>query len=208
MTREMEQSMVSKKQWTLVGAVAMVAALVSGCGSASPGAAAVVGDDRISERQLTEKVEQVLQAQGRPVDSSSEALVVTTLDRMITTSLVEQFAEQEDVEVTQGELDATLAQYAEATGGQEAFEELLLQQDLAPESIEDLFRVNILAQKLGMELDPMGSPEAQSTAVLAAVAEFSQEVGTTVSPRYGSWDAATLSIGATGNDLSVPGSSS
>jgi hypothetical protein len=204
----MEQSMVSKKQWTLVGAVAMVAALVSGCGSASPGAAAVVGDDRISERQLTEKVEQVLQAQGRPVDSSSEALVVTTLDRMITTSLVEQFAEQEDVEVTQGELDATLAQYAEATGGQEAFEELLLQQDLAPESIEDLFRVNILAQKLGMELDPMGSPEAQSTAVLAAVAEFSQEVGTTVSPRYGSWDAATLSIGATGNDLSVPGSSS
>lgn len=200
--------MVSKKQWTLVGAVAMVAALVSGCGSASPGAAAVVGDDRISERQLTEKVEQVLQAQGRPVDSSSEALVVTTLDRMITTSLVEQFAEQEDVEVTQGELDATLAQYAEATGGQEAFEELLLQQDLAPESIEDLFRVNILAQKLGMELDPMGSPEAQSTAVLAAVAEFSQEVGTTVSPRYGSWDAATLSIGATGNDLSVPGSSS
>jgi hypothetical protein len=204
----MEQSMVSKKQWTLVGAVAMVAALVSGCGSASPGAAAVVGDDRISERQLTEKVEQVLQAQGRPVDSSSEALVVTTLDRMITTSLVEQFAEQEDVEVTQGELDATLAQYAEATGGQEAFEELLLQQDLAPESIEDLFRVNILAQKLGMELDPMGSPEAQSTAVLAAVAEFSQEVGTTVSPRYGSWDATTLSIGATGNDLSVPGSSS
>ena len=200
--------MVSKKQWTLVGAVAMVAALVSGCGSASPGAAAVVGDDRISERQLTEKVEQVLQAQGRPVDSSSEALVVTTLDRMITTSLVEQFAEQEDVEVTQGELDATLAQYAEATGGQEAFEELLLQQDLAPESIEDLFRVNILAQKLGMELDPMGSPEAQSTAVLAAVAEFSQEVGTTVSPRYGSWDATTLSIGATGNDLSVPGSSS
>jgi hypothetical protein len=204
----MEQSMVSNKQWTLVGAVAMVAALVSGCGSASPGAAAVVGDDRISERQLTQKVEQVLQAQGRPVDSSSEALVVTTLDRMITTSLVDQFAAQENVEVTQGELDATLANYAEATGGQEAFEELLLEQDLAPDSIKDLFRVNILAQKLGMELDPMGSPEAQSTAVLVAVAEFSQEVGTTVSPRYGSWDAATLSIGATGNDLSVPGSNS
>ena len=196
------------KKWTVVSASLLAVAALSGCGSASPGAAAVVGDDRISESELTEKVEQVLRAQGRPVDSASEALVVTTLDRMITTSLVEQLAEQQGVEVTQGELDATLANYAEATGGQEAFEELLIQQDLAPESIEDLFRVNILAQKLGMELDPMGSPEAQSSAVLTAVAEFSEEVGTSVSPRYGTWDGATLTLGAIANDLSIPGSSS
>lgn len=196
------------KKWTIVGAGVLAVAALSGCGSASPGAAAVVGDDRISESELTEQVEQVLRAQGRPLDSASEALVVTTLDRMITTSLVEQFAQQQGVEVTQGELDATLANYAEATGGQEAFEELLIQQDLAPESIDGLFRVNILAQKLGMELDPMGSPEAQSSAVLAAVAEFSEEVGTSVSPRYGTWDGATLTVGTIANDLSVPGSSS
>ena len=196
------------KKWTIVGAGVLAVAALSGCGSAAPGAAAVVGDDRISESELTENVKQVLRAQGRPVDSASEALVVTTLDRMITTSLVEQLAEQQGVEVTQGELDATLANYAEATGGQEAFEELLIQQDLAPESIEDLFRVNILAQKLGMELDPMGSPEAQSSAVLTAVAEFSEEVGTSVSPRYGTWDGATLTLGAIANDLSIPGSSS
>jgi hypothetical protein len=196
------------RKWTIVGASVLAVAALSGCGSASPGAAAVVGDDRISESELTEQVEQVLRAQGRPLDSASEALVVTTLDRMITTSLVKQFAQQQGVEVTQGELDATLANYAEATGGQEAFEELLIQQDLAPESIEGLFRVNILAQKLGMELDPMGSPEAQSSAVLAAVAQFSEEVGTSVSPRYGTWDGATLTVGATANDLSVPGSSS
>lgn len=204
----MEQQMSSRKLWTLAGATVMVAAILSGCGSAVPGAAAVVGDDRISERELTDKVEQVLRAQGRPVDSASEALVVTTLDRMITTSLVNQLAGQEGIEVSQGELDATLANYAEATGGQEAFEELLLQQDLAPDSIEDLFRVNILVQKLGMELDPTGSPESQSTAVLAAVSQFSEEVGTSVSPRYGTWDGATLTVGAVANDLSVPGSSS
>lgn len=206
--REMEQQMSSNKKWALAGVAGIVAVVVSGCGSAVPGAAAMVGDDRISERELTEKVEQVLRAQGRPVDSASEALVVTTLDRMITTSLVEQIAEQEGVEVTQGELDATLANYAEATGGQEAFEELLIQQDLAPESIEDLFRVNILAQKLGMELDPMGSPEAQSSAVLAAVSQFSDDVGTSVSPRYGTWDGASLTVGAIANDLSIPGNNS
>lgn len=198
--------MSSRKRWVIVGTLAAVAVLVSGCGSASPGAAAVVGKDRISERELTEGVEQVLRAQGRPSDSASEALVVTTLNRLITTSLIDQLAEIEGVEVTQGELDATVASYIDATGGREAFEEILIQQDLAPETIDDLFRVNILAQKLGVQLDPMGSPESQSSVVFVEVSELSQEIGTSVSPRYGTWDAAMLSIGALDNDLSIPGS--
>ena len=200
--------MKSKRKWAIVGAAALVAVVTSGCGSAAPGAAAVVGDERISERELDERVEQVLLAQGRPVDSASEALVVTTLDRMITTSLVEQFASREGVEVTQGELDAVVASYVEGSGGREAFEELLLQQDLAPEGIEDLFRVNILAQKLGVELDPAGSPESQTLAVLNAVSAFSADIGTRVSPRYGTWDPSELTIGAVADDLSIPGTSS
>ena len=204
----MEEQMTSKSKWTIVGAAVMVAVVTSGCGSAAPGAAAVVGDERISERELGERVEQVLRAQGRPVDSASEALVVTTLDRMITTSLVEQFASLEGVEVTQGELDAVVANYAEGSGGREAFEELLLQEDLAPEGIEDLFRVNILAQKLGAELDPAGSPESQTLAVLTAVSAFSADIGTRVSPRYGTWDPSELTIGALPDDLSIPGTSS
>ena len=200
--------MKSKRKWAIAGAAVMVAVVATGCGSAVPGAAAVVGDERISERELGERVEQVLRAQGRPVDSASEALVVTTLDRMITTSLVEQLADREGVEVTQGELDATVASYVEASGGREAFEELLLQQDLAPEGIEDLFMVNILAQKIGVVLDPAGSQESQTLAVLNAVSAFSADIGTRVSPRYGTWDPSELTIGAVANDLSIPGTSS
>ncbi|MGA0208775.1 MAG: SurA N-terminal domain-containing protein [Candidatus Nanopelagicales bacterium] len=197
--------MSSTSKWTRAAVATVAALLVTGCGTAAPGAAAIVGSERISERDLTQKVEQVLRAQGRPVDSASEALVVTTLDRLITTSLVEQFAQQEGVGVTQGELDATIAGYVESIGGQQAFDAALLQQDITPESIPDLFRVNLLAQKLGLALEPMGSPEAQSTAVVIAVAEFSEEVGTSVSPRYGTWDPMNVSIAAIPNDLSIPG---
>ncbi len=200
--------MKRKGMWAIAGATVAIALMVSGCGSAAPGAAAVVGEDRISEGELNDRVEQVLRAQGRPVDTASEALVVTTLDRMITTSLVEQLATREGVEVTQGELDATIANYAEASGGEAAFEQLLLEQDLAPEGIEDLFRVNILAQKLGVELDPTGSPESQTVAILDAVTEFSSDIGTRVSPRYGTWNPTDLTIGAVANDLSIPGTSS
>ena len=200
--------MKRKGTWVIAGASVVLALGLSGCGSASPGAAAVVGDVRISESDLNERVEQVLRAQSRPMDTASEALVVTTLDRMITTSLVEQLASREGVSVTQGELDATIANYAEAAGGQAAFEQILLEQDLAIEGVEDLFRVNILAQKLGFELDPTGSPEAQTLAVLTAVSEFSTAIGTKVSPRYGTWNPAELTIGAVANDLSIPGTAS
>ena len=57
--------MTIKRTWSLAGAAAIIALVASGCGSALPGAAAVVGDQRISERELTEQVEQVLRAQGR-----------------------------------------------------------------------------------------------------------------------------------------------
>ena len=142
----------------VLAAVAASVLVLSGCASATPGAAAVVGNERISERDLTEQVEQVLRAQGRPVDSASEALVVTTLDRMITTQLVEQLAAENEVVVTQGELDATIANYVEASGGREAFQNTLLAQDLAPDDIDELFRVNLLAQKMGVLFDPSGTP--------------------------------------------------
>ena len=195
---------MGSRRRAMIAGLAAAGLLVTGCGDVSPGAAAVVGDDRISESELTEQVEQVLIAQGRPVHSSSQALVVTTLDRMITTSLVEQLAEREGVEVTRGELDATLATYAEASGGQDAFEETLLQQDLAPDDIPEIILVNILAQKLGFALDPQGSPESQSAAIFNAVTEFSQEVGTEVSPRYGTWDAVSLAVAGAPDDLSTP----
>ena len=188
----------------MVAAVAASVLVLSGCASATPGAAAVGGNERISERDLTEQVEQVLRAQGRPGDSTSEALVVTTLDRMITTQLVEQLAAENEVVVTQGELDATIANYVEASGGREAFQNTLLAQDLAPDDIDELFRVNLLAQKMGVLFDPSGTPETQSSAIFAAVAAYSEEVGTTVSRRYGQWVPASLLVGPPPNDLSVP----
>jgi hypothetical protein len=200
----MDRPMVNSRKLGLAGAALTVALVSSGCASATPGAAAIVGDTRITERQLTSQVEQVLKAQGRPVDSASEALVVTTLDRMITALLVEQIAEEQGITITQGELDATIANYAEASGGRQAFEDALLAQDLAPDDIEELFRVNILAQKMGMILDPGGTPDSQSASIFAAVAAYSEEVGTEVSPRYGSWDPAGLVVGPPPNDLSAP----
>lgn len=196
--------MSRKRAAAIAGAAAAIGLVLGGCGNASPGAAAVVGNERISERELTTQVQEVLRAQGRSVDASSQALVATTLDRMITTSLIDQLAASEGFEVSQGELDATLAMYEEASGGKEALEQALLGQDLAPDDIPEIIRVNILAQKIGAALDPAGNAETQSAAVFQAVTAYSNDVGTSVSPRYGTWDPASLAVAGTPDDLSIP----
>ena len=192
------------RTWTVAAAALIVATVTTGCGSVAPGAAAIVGDERISERELTEQVQSVLRAQGRPVDSSAPSVVGVTLSQMVTGTLVEQYAEREGITVTQGEIDAAVANLAAAAGGSEALVQSLLQQDLAPDQLESLLRVNLLVQKIGQALDPAGTPETQSTAVFAAVVEFSSEVGTRVNPRYGTWDATSLLIGPASDDLSIP----
>ena len=196
--------MSSTRTWTMAAAALLVAVVASGCGSVAPGAAAIVGDDRISESDLTEQVQAVLRAQGRPVDSSAESIVDTTINQLVTASLVEQFAEREGIEVTQGEIDATVASVVAASGGEEALEQSLLQQDLAPDQLESLLRVNLLVQKIGQALDPAGTPESQSSAVFLAIVAFSDEVGTQVNPRYGTWDAMNLAVGPAADDLSIP----
>jgi hypothetical protein len=185
------------------GAVAGVIVL-SGCGSSPAGKAVVMDDYSITEAELNDQVQQILIAQGRSPDAASQALVVTTIDRMITTNLVDAVALDAGVEATQGEIDAALVAFSEQAGGMQAFEDSLLAQDIAPSQIESIMRLNILAERLGQALDPAGSQDAQSAALLQAVVDKSVELGTEVSPRYGTWDGPSLQVGPAVNDLSIP----
>jgi SurA N-terminal domain len=194
-----------RSRLTAVFTVAVAGVVVlSGCGSSQAGKAVVMDDYSITEAELNDQVQQILVAQGRSPDAASQALVVTTIDRMITTNLVDAVALDAGVEATQGEIDAALVAFSEQAGGMQAFEDSLLAQDIAPSQIESIMRLNILAERLGQALDPAGSQEAQSAALLQAVVDKSVELGTEVSPRYGTWDGPSLQVGPAVNDLSIP----
>ena len=197
--------MTSVRRLSLAAATALTAVLVLGaCGSATPGAAATLGDTRITEQSLTQQVEAVLEAKGQPVTSPDASLVAQTLGRMITMRLVEELAQREGVDITQGDIDSVLANYTNQVGGQEALEDVFLQENVAPAQIESLIRLQLQAQELGIKLNPNGSAEEQGQAVFDAASLLSEEWDTTVSPRYGTWDYATLSLGPVPNDLSSP----
>lgn len=200
-----KRSTKSTKRMTGVAAAVAAAALVlTGCSSTQPGAAALVGDTRISESDLNNQISALLTAQGlTPADATSE-LVTSTLDRMITESLVSQLAEREGIEIVQGDIDDVALQYLAQAGSQEELDNLLLQQGVLPTELENIITVNLQVGKLGEVLAPGTDAEVQSGAVFVAVSELSTELGTEVSPRFGIWDPESLQVGEAPNDLSAP----
>ena len=183
---------------------AVVAGLtLTGCGAATAGAAAVVGDTRISEQTLTSNVQEVLVAQQKSPNTSDAALISAVLNRLVTSELVNVLAAEKGVTVTQGAIDSTLQGYVQQAGGEAEVQNVLLQRNVAPSQIEAFVRTNVLAQMLGQALAPSADIQGQSDAVVAAVIETSMVVGTEVSPRYGTWEATKLVIGPVPSDLSA-----
>lgn len=186
-----------------VGVIAAIIGL-SGCGTPTAGAAAVVGDQRISEDALNSEVQSVLSLQGLPATDSSNELITSTLNQMITSILIDELASREKVEVTQGEIDDLRLQYIAQAGGDEEFEAQIGQQGISIADVDSIIRVNIQVSKLGDALSPNGEPDAQSGAVFIAISELSSEIGTEVSPRFGTWDPENLTVGPSANSLSEP----
>lgn len=197
--------MTSVRRLALAAATAAVAVLaLSACGSAPAGAAATIGDTRISDSDLTAQVQEILEAKGQPADSADASLVQQTLGRMITVELLDTLAAREGVEVTQGQIDEEYANYSAQVGGDQALEEVFLQENVAPSQLESIIRLQIQAQLVGLALAPEGSAEEQGTAVFEAASLLSEELDTTIAPRFGTWDPATLSLGPTPEDLAAP----
>ena len=186
-----------------IGAVAVTIGL-SGCSTPTAGAAAVIGDQRISESTLNSEVQAILTLQGLPSTDSSNELITSTLDQMITAILVDELSSREKIVVTQGEIDNLRLQYVAQAGGQQAFEDQIGQQGIAIQDVDSIIRVNIQVSKLGDAISPNTEPEAKSAAVFVAISALSSELGTEVSPRFGTWDPENLTVGPNANSLSEP----
>lgn len=192
-----------KRLPVLAAALAATALILSACGSGAPGAAAVVGPERISERELADAVGEVLRAGGRPENTANADLTRTILDRMVKIALVDQAATRAGVVVTQGEIDRVTADYEQQAGGPEQFGGLLLGQGIAPSQADAAVKLNIQARKLAEAVSPGADPEAAGTELVNALGQYSLMVGTEISPRYGTWDISSLSIGGQPSDLSI-----
>ena len=126
--------------------------LLTGCGDGEvrPGAAAVVGTDRIEVSELQELVDRGLadpQA-AQQLGADRAAFQRSALSRLINNEILEQAAEDEGVEVTEGDVDEQLERFAEQAGSREALEMQAAQSGVSPQDLRPFVRSIVLDQAL------------------------------------------------------------
>ncbi|AQS69217.1 SurA N-terminal domain-containing protein [Streptomyces pactum] len=175
--------------------IAAASPLLTACGNdAHPGAAAVVGDQRITIAQLEDRVDEVREAQRAAVSDEDQyqqvvartgTLTRDTLHSMVLDRVLHRAAQDAGVTVTRREVQSMRGGFEEQAGGAKELETVWLQQyGVAPERLEDNLRLQLEAQKLAESLGTdTGRPEFWQ-----ALSKASEKLDVDLNPRYGAWD--------------------
>ncbi|MFI9822967.1 SurA N-terminal domain-containing protein [Streptomyces sp. NPDC052013] len=176
-------------------AIAAAAPLLTACGNdAHPGAAAVVGGERITVSQLENRVDEVRAAQRAAVPDEAQyeqaiartgSLTRDTLHGMVLDRVLERAARDAGVSVTTREVQRMRAGLEEQAGGSEALERAWLQQyGIPPQRLDENLRLQLQAQKLAEKL----GTDTSRPEFWKALSEAGEELDVDLNPRYGSWD--------------------
>jgi hypothetical protein len=185
-------------------ALAMVGLLLAGC-SDQPGSAAVVGDTAITENQVQDDAAEVIAAAETAGGLEVETALVTAeqVRRLVEAELVAELADRRGISVTAGEVDRSIEEVSAQVGGREALDaQLAAQAGVPPSALESFVITFLLKEALIADygLADRGAAEAQLIADLGAL---SQEWGTEVSPRYGTWNPETVRVSERPGDLAA-----
>jgi hypothetical protein len=210
---------------SLKAAVSVLAAgtALTACGPVKPGAAAVIGHDRISVAKLDSAVsrwkkelpahpdaEQIVQSsqpdQHVPFDPSSPRR--SALYQLIEIRAWDQVAREKHLSVAQGQVDAFVA----SKGGRGGLDAYVLAEGL-PTSYDDAFARSLLIQQVLLQqygVTP-GQPvtpqqQAQVRQLLTDYGNAKKHLGITINPRLGTFDEKTQTLGPVCPHLSTPDS--
>ncbi|MFI2348303.1 SurA N-terminal domain-containing protein [Streptomyces sp. NPDC019443] len=186
---------------TVSAALLVAAPLLAACGSeAHPGAAAVVGGERIEVSTVQAKVKDVRAAQQRSPQSAqlikdSGQLSRAKLYDLIVERVVQRAADDAGVEVSRKEIQDGRTALVQQSGGEEQLAAMYLQQrGVAPDQLGDVVRRDILVSKLAEALGATNTPEGQQKLNQAFTAA-AKALDIDVNPRFGTWDDQKLELG-------------
>ena len=185
----------SRTALLLTAAIAAAAPLLTACGNdAHPGAAAVVGGQRITVSQLDERVGEVRAAQRAAVQDEAQyqqviartgTLTRDTLHTMVLDRVLHRAAENADVTVSRKEIQAMRSGLEQQAGGAKALETTWLQQyGIPPQRLGDNLRLQLEAQKLAEKL----GTNTDRPEFWKALSDASKDLNVDLNPRYGTWD--------------------
>ena len=146
----------TSRRLALVVTAGLAVLTLSGCGDepVRAGAAATVGEVRITTTALNELVTRGLadpQAEQQ-LGADKAAFQRQTLTRLINHEVLVQAAAEEGVKVTDGAVDARIADFERQAGGAQQLEQTAAQSGVAKEDLRDFIRDIVVNEALGDKL--------------------------------------------------------
>jgi hypothetical protein len=179
-------------------AVAATALILSGC--AQVGAAATVGDTRISQATVQGSIDAIL-AERKGVETSQMQLEVgETLNRSqlrfhLFGNLLREVGAELEITVSKAEIDTQRASITEQVGGVDQLPVALVGAGIAAQDLDLYIQTITFSDKISNLIAASGVPEEQIGAeIQRLITAKAKELGVTVNPRYGTWNPETADI--------------
>ncbi|WP_189235590.1 SurA N-terminal domain-containing protein [Planomonospora parontospora] len=182
--------MKSTRVRVILAAVA-VGATLTACSPAQVGAAAVVGDQRISSSELEADVKEYEAAVVASGLNKSQLQLRGSVPQAVLTNVIaieqlDQLGARKGVTVTEAEVDAFLNQIATQGGQTQRMpdEQIAVNVGVPPSKLRDLVRITLVERKLLAGLGA-GQDEASQKAASQKLAQEAATIEVVRSPRYG-----------------------
>lgn len=194
------------RRTALVGVLLCPAVFLTSCGGpVRPGAAAVVGGERISLATVQARAAELRTATAGPsgdagtgpgpgVGAEAEGLARRALSELVRDALVARALADRGLRVTAGEVAGARAADQAAAGGAVQLARGLASRGVPADGIDTYYRqqagIRLLAAAQGLD----AGTEAGDAVVRRALADAALALHVRVSPRYGTWDAQQVAL--------------
>lgn len=185
-----------KKVLALV--LAATTLLLSGCSQVN--SAASIGDREIALKDLQTQVDLIL-SEREGVDTSQmqlesgEALTRAQLSYMISNIIIEELAKDQKIEITASEIESYKAEIFANIGGEANLPNVLVNASIPSSALEEVLRRDLMLRKISDRETAAGADQAAvNEKIQSLVSAKATALKVTVNPRYGAWDAKTLSV--------------
>src|SRR3954453_6506875 len=137
----------------MAAATVLLGSALAGCNT-SPGAAAVIGNDRISVTTLQQTVDRALKdpAAQQQLGQDRAGFVRNELSRLITNVVVAKAAAEKHVTVSNSDIDHELDTLAQQTGGKQQLIKAASASGVPEQDLRNFVRYFVMQQKLGDQL--------------------------------------------------------
>ena len=172
--------------------------LLAGCSQV--GAAATVGSTKITQATVQGSIDAILSERTK-VDTSQmqletgSTLNVSQLRFHLLGTLLRELGQELKLNVTKAEIDSRRASILEQVGGEAALPNALVNAGIAPQDLDRYIEAIAYSDKISQKLTAAGVTEDQlGQEIQKLVVAKAKEIGVTVNPRYGKWDATTADV--------------